>query len=153
MSKKRKWEIIQLKKTKSFSRSAKVILNDRITGFFQTASKYFEDNSVENLHDVRISLRRIRYSMELFLICFEKKLFLRFYSRIEKLQDISGSVRDLDVMLENIKNLSQLGKFEADVKMTDTILRKKNDLEEVFKINLMKFLHSKVYKDFTNSLK
>lgn len=153
MSKKKKWEITQLKKTKSFSRSAKIILNDRITGFFQTASKYFENNSVENLHDVRISLRRIRYSMELFLICFEKKLFLRFYSRIEKLQDISGSVRDLDVMLENIKSLHQLGKFEAEIKMTEIILSKKNDLEEVFKINLMKFLHSKVYKDFTNSLK
>ena len=153
MSKKRKWEITQLKKTKSFSRSAKIILNDRITGFFQTASKYFENNSVENLHDVRISLRRIRYSMELFLICFEKKLFLRFYNRIEKLQDISGSVRDLDVMLENFNSLQQLGKFEVGTKLTETILNKKNGLEEVFKINLMKFLHSKVYKDFTNSLK
>lgn len=153
MSKKRKWEITQLKKTKSFSRSAKIILNDRITGFFQTASKYFENNSVENLHDVRISLRRIRYSMELFLICFEKKLFLRFYNRIEKLQDISGSVRDLDVMLENFNSLQQLGKSKADKMLTETILNKKNGLEEVFKINLMKFLHSKVYKDFTNSLK
>lgn len=152
MSNKKKWEIPQLKKTKSFTSNARIILNDRLTAFYQSASKYFESNTVENLHVVRISIRRVRYSMELFLICFEKKLFLRFYNQIEKLQDISGSVRDLDVMLENINNLKVQEIFHPDEHLIESILSKKHDLEETFKLMLMKFLHSKVYKDFSKAL-
>jgi CHAD domain-containing protein len=80
MSKKKKWEVENLKKSKAFVSAAKIILNDRIDNFLETVIGYFENNTVENLHDVRISLRRIRYPMELFLVCFEKKLFLRFYN-------------------------------------------------------------------------
>lgn len=102
MPKKRKWEIEELKKSKAVTSTAVIVLNDRIDSFLETVIRYFENNTVENLHDVRISIRRVRYSMELFIFCFDRKLFLRFYGRVEKLQDLSGSVRDLDVFLENV---------------------------------------------------
>ncbi len=152
MSKKRKWEIESLKKTKSFITTAKTVLNDRIDTFLETVIRYFEDSSVENLHDVRISLRRVRYSMELFLICFEKKQFVRFYNKIEKLQDLSGSVRDLDVLLENVKSLLDQGKIKALPELNERVILKKSELEETFKFDLMKFLHSKNFKDFTKAL-
>jgi len=152
MAKKRKWEIESLKKTKSLTVTAKTVLNDRIDTFLETVINYFEDSSVENLHDIRISLRRIRYSMELFLICFEKKLFLKFYNKIEKLQDLSGSVRDFDVLLENVKSLLDQGKIKAVPELNEIVILKKNELEEAFKFDLMKFLHSKVFKDFTKGL-
>ncbi len=152
MAKKRKWEIESLKKTKSLAVTANTILNDRIDTFLETVIRYFEDSSVENLHDIRISLRRIRYSMELFLICFEKKLFLKFYNKIEKLQDLSGSVRDLDVLLENVKLLLDQGKIKAVPELNEIVILKKSELEETFKFDLMKFLHSKNFKDFTKAL-
>ena len=152
MSKKRKWEIEALKKNKSLNGIAKTILNNRIDSFLEAVIRYFENNTVENLHDVRISIRRVRYSMELFLICFEKKLFLRFYSRVEKLQDLSGSVRDLDVLLENVKALTDKGAIKSNPDLINQVLNKKSELEESFKYDMMKFLHSKVFKDFTKAL-
>lgn len=152
MSKKRKWEIEELKKSKSLIDISKVILNNRIDTFLETVIRYFENQSVEDLHDVRISIRRVRYSMELFINCFEKKLFLRFYSKVEKLQDLSGSVRDLDVLLENVKDLTQKGEIKPNPELNNQVLTRKSELEESFKYEMMKFLHSKVFKDFTKAL-
>ncbi len=153
MSKKRKWEIEELKKNKALIEVSKNVLNNRVDSFLETVIKYFEENTVENLHDVRITIRRIRYSMELFLICFEKKLFNRFYRRVEKLQDLSGSVRDLDVLLENVKSLTEQGNIKVEVELTERVNQKKAELEETFKFEMMKFLHSKIFKDFTKVLK
>lgn len=152
MSKKRKWEIEDLKKNKSLINIAETILNNRIDNFLETVIRYFEDNTAENLHDLRISIRRVRYSMELFLICFEKKLFVRFYNNVEKLQDLSGAVRDLDVLLENVKTLSEKSEIKSNPELTNQVLNKKSDLEETFKFEMMKFLHSKNFKDFTKAL-
>ena len=152
MSKKRKWEIEELKKNKALIEVSRIVLNNRIDSFLETVIKYFEENTVENLHDVRITIRRVRYSMELFLICFEKKLFNRFYRRVEKLQDLSGSVRDLDVLLENVKSLTEQGNIKVEVELTERVNQKKAELEETFKFEMMKFLHSKIFKDFTKVL-
>lgn len=152
MSKKRKWEIEELKKNKALIEVSRIVLNNRIDSFLETVIKYFEENTVENLHDVRITIRRVRYSMELFLICFEKKLFNRFYRRVEKLQDLSGSVRDLDVLLENVKSLTEQGNIKVEEELTERVNQKKAELEETFKFEMMKFLHSKIFKDFTKVL-
>ena len=65
---------------------------------------YFKELSIENLHSVRIALRRVRYSMELFIVCYDKKIFIKFYIN-SMLQDLSGNVRDVDISLENINSL------------------------------------------------
>ena len=77
---KRKWEIEKLKDSKTFKKSANVILINRIESLLLCINNYFKDLSVESLHDVRIALRRVRYSMELFIVCYDKKIFSRFYS-------------------------------------------------------------------------
>ena len=41
--------------------------------------------------------------MELFIKCFNRKKYLGFYKIVSSLQDISGSVRDLDVLKQNLK--------------------------------------------------
>lgn len=152
MPKKRKWEIDELKESKAVTSTAVIVLNDRIDNFLESVIRYFENSTVENLHDVRISIRRVRYSMELFIACFDRKLFLRFYSSVEELQDLSGSVRDLDVLLENVKSLSEKEKIKVSKNLKQRVLKEKGELEETFKIELMKFLHSKIFKDFTKEI-
>lgn len=152
MAKKKSWEIESLKSTRSLVKTAKTILTERIYNLVDKIDIYFSDPTAENLHAVRIALRRVRYSMELFIICFDRKLFFRFYNRIQKLQDLSGFVRDLDVLLMNMDSL----KKEEKVSVSDSIYKKvhenKFDLEENFRLELMKFMHSKVYKDFSKLL-
>lgn len=145
---KRKWEIEKLKGTKQFKKSADLILNNRIESLLSYIEKYFKDLSVENLHDVRIALRRVRYSMELFIVCYDKKIFIKFYNKVQLLQDLSGNVRDVDISLANINYLVT----DNHIKIENYIISKANEkkilLEEKFKLELLKFTLSKALKDF-----
>lgn len=149
---KRKWEIEKLKSTKQFKKSANLILKNRIEGMLAFTQKYFEDLSVENLHDVRIALRRVRYSMELFVICYDKKIFFKFYNKVQLLQDLSGNVRDVDISLENINHLVTDNQININTEIISKAMEKKLLLEENFKVELMKFTLSKILKDFIKQL-
>ena len=152
MSKTKKWEIDGIKKRQSFCNASKIILKARLDHLINKIDDYFKERNVENLHDIRIALRRVRYNMELFIICFDRKIFLRFYNIIENLQDNSGLVRDLDVFKENISSLIA----EEQVKVSRSVLtkveEKRKTLENKLELELMKFLHSKSLKDFNKLL-
>ncbi|MFC2103542.1 CHAD domain-containing protein [Bacteroidota bacterium] len=152
MAKSKKWEIPGITKRQSVFTAAKKILKYRIEHLLNTIDNYFKDRNVENLHDIRIALRRVRYNMELFIECFDRKIFLKFYKRVELLQDLSGMVRDLDVFKENIQSLID----EAHVRVNKPVLKKveekKSLLENDLELELMKFLHEKPLKEFTKLL-
>ena len=145
---KRKWEIDKLKDSKQFKKSANLILRNRIESLQSSVDKYFKELSIENLHSVRIALRRVRYSMELFIVCYDKKIFIKFYNKVQLLQDLSGNVRDVDISLENINSLLLDNKININSEIIDKANEKKILLEENFKLELMKFTLSKVLKDF-----
>jgi CHAD domain-containing protein len=149
---KRKWEIEKLKDSKQFKKSANTILESRFKSLLGYIDKYFKELSVESLHDVRIALRRVRYSMELFIVCYDKKKFLKFYNVIQKLQDSSGKVRDVDISLENINILSTENQIEIDSKIITKANEKKVSLEENFRLELANFTASKTLIDFFKQL-
>ena len=107
MSKSKKWEIGGIKKKQTVIKAAKIILKSRFDHLITTINSYFKNPSVENLHQVRIALRRVRYNMELFIACFDRKLLLKLYNKVESLQNHSGFVRDLDVFKENLNSLTK----------------------------------------------
>jgi CHAD domain-containing protein len=152
MTKKFKWKIQDLKNSKQLRKSANLILRNRIQSLVKYSSLYLSNNTVENLHDVRIALRRVRYSMELFMICYDEKIFLRFYNNIQKLQDLSGAVRDVDISIENLNFLSQEENLSTDISYIQKANQRKITLEESFQIKLKKFLKGKSFKDFYKQL-
>ena len=152
MSKTKKWEIEGIKRRQSFCNASKVILNVRLEHLINRIDDYFKERNVENLHDIRIALRRVRYNMELFIICFDRKIFLRFYNRVEILQDISGLVRDLDVFKENISSLIAEELVKVSRSVITKVEEKRKTLENKLELELMKFLHSKSLKDFSKLL-
>ena len=148
MAKKIKWQIENLHYSKQFKKTADTILKFRIDTFISIVQKYLTNQTVENLHDSRIALRRVRYSMELFFICYNKKDFIRFYNKIQKLQDLSGSVRDVDITVENISAL-----FNENAMIINNVIiikakEKKTSLEELFQLELTKFISGKIFKEF-----
>ncbi len=143
-----KWEIEKLKDSKQFKKSANMILKNRIESLLEFTDNYFQDLSVENLHDVRIALRTVRYSMELFIVCYDKKMFSKFYNKVQLLQDLSGAVRDVDISLVNINSLVVEQNINIEHDIISKAKEKKISLEEKFKLELMKFTLSKVLKDF-----
>ncbi|RPI75105.1 MAG: CHAD domain-containing protein [Ignavibacteriales bacterium] len=147
----RKWEIEGLNNHKEFCDSAKIILSERINHLTYTIRKFFETESIENLHQVRIALRRVRYNMELFISCFDKKKFLIFYKQVEFLQDFSGKIRDLDVLTQNL-NLLKEKNIRISKNIYRTIGEERNTFNGNLKLELMKFIHSKSLSNFQKLL-
>ncbi|WP_337871848.1 CHAD domain-containing protein [Ignavibacterium sp.] len=144
---KKKWKVEKLRYSKHLLKIANTILLNRFDNLLFYIDEYFKTKEIEPLHDVRIALRRVRYNMELFLVCYEKKLFMRLYYKIEKLQDLSGSVRDLDVFLENI-NLLKKDNVEVSDTLEYKIKEKRHNLQEEFEKELKKFVKSRTLKSF-----
>lgn len=149
---KRKWEIEKLKDSKQFRKTANIILKTRIENLLDFTDKYFKNRTVEDLHAVRIALRRVRYSMELFFVCYDRKVFLKLYNKVQSLQDNSGAVRDVDISVENINSLIAENQTNIDSEFLNKAREKKYILEEKFKLELMKFTLSKFLKDFLKQI-
>lgn len=148
MPKTKNWEITHLSTEEDLTSSAKVILCQRLDSLLASISSYFSEINEENLHQVRISLRRVRYSMELFIKCFNRKKYLSFYKIVSSLQDISGSVRDLDVLKQNLKYFWSDNKSAKKNINFNKVDENKNLLQANLKLELMKFIHSKELKEF-----
>lgn len=148
---KKKWKIEELRYSKHLLKAANIILKNRLDNLLFYTGEYFKSKEIEPLHDVRIALRRVRYNMELFLVCYEKKLFMRLYNKIEKLQDLSGAVRDLDVFLENINSLKQES-IPVSEELEEKIKTKRNFLQQQFEDELKKFLKSRTLKSFYKNI-
>ena len=147
----KRWEIKGLDIHKNFCDSAKIILLQRVDYLLTEIDNFFKNETVENLHKIRIAIRRVRYNMELFKICFDKKKFLIFYKRVQFLQDISGNIRDLDVLNQNILAIKK-EKISVTKALLKKVGEKKENLKENLKLELMKFIHSKALSNFQKLL-
>lgn len=152
MAKSKKWKIKGLENKIPFTDAGKIVLMQRQKVLVASIKKFLKDESVENLHDIRITLRRLRYNMEIFFDCFDKKKFLVFYKKISSLQDLTGSKRDLDVLIENIKSVNTKNKTRAINSFIKCVEEKKSVLNDNLILELMDFLHSKELKDFVKMI-
>jgi CHAD domain-containing protein len=152
MAKSRKWKIKGLENKTPFADAGKIVLMQRQKVLVASIKKFLTDESVENLHDIRITLRRLRYNMEIFFDCFDKKRFLVFYKKISSLQDLTGSKRDLDVLIENIKSVSTNNKTGAINSFIKRVEEKKSFLNDNLILELMDFIHCKELKDFVKMI-
>jgi CHAD domain-containing protein len=152
MTKTKKWEIKKLQKKLSFKKSSQIALGNRLKSTIRSIKKYLSENSVDNLHSMRIAIRRMRYGMELFIECFERKYFLMLYDSIVDLQDQSGEVRDLDVLLENIHKFKTENGITELTAIEKDILYKKEILGNTLDLKLKEFLGKDIVKDFKRLL-
>ncbi len=62
----------------------------------------------EAVHDMRVATRRLRVALSNFAACFEAEKRRDLRSRLGQMADLLGAVRDLDVMLEALKQQHKL---------------------------------------------
>jgi len=148
MSKTKPWEISKLSIKQNLTPSAKIILRQRLESFLSSINLYLSEINPENLHQVRISLRRLRYPMEVFLKYFERKKYLSFYKIVSSLQNLSGEVRDLDILKQNLNIYSDKDTSKTEEINFSKIDIKKEQFQSNLKLELMKFIHGKELKDF-----
>jgi len=148
MSKTKPWEISKLSIKQNLIPSAKIILRQRLESFLTSINLYLSEINPENLHQVRISLRRLRYPMEVFIKYFDRKKYLSFYKIVSSLQDLSGEVRDLDILKQNLNIYCNKDKSKTEEINFSKIDIKKEQFQSNLKLELMKFIHGKELKDF-----
>lgn len=86
--------------------------------------------------------------MEVFIKCFNRKKYLSFYKIISSLQDSSGFVRDLDVLKQNFETYNKTDNSKFEEITLNKIIVKRGQLQSKFKLELMKFIHSKELQEF-----
>jgi CHAD domain-containing protein len=153
MAKDPKWVINELTEELRLNEIAKVVLENRLSVLLDLIKNYLLNPDIENLHDVRIGIRRLRYSMELFYGIIDRKKFFSFYNRIEHIQDLTGKVRDLDVFESNILELSGNSKSKKYSALKKQLQQNRQLLAEELKLELMKFIHGKRVKNLIKIIK
>ncbi|RJP73456.1 MAG: CHAD domain-containing protein [Ignavibacteriales bacterium] len=135
----------------SFRLSAEIILKFRYNEVRKKSRDYLHTDTIENLHDLRISFRRLRYSLENYEICFNKKEHKLTLDYLKFMQDLIGEGRDLDVLEEKIKQLSKENNLEIPASLFNKIVFQKEEIKHNIKLELMKFLNDKRIKSFFNT--
>jgi len=127
-----KWQISK----KNFMENS---LMSRFNHLDKDINLYLKKNTEKHLHKVRIDLRRLRFTLEVFSIYFKKEIcYYKFYNVISKLQNTTGGARDLDVM----KEYCNKNNINIDVEKDKVKLNLKA------KEKLIKFIKSKCYNKF-----
>ena len=136
-----KFKISGLKKKVSFSDASEIVLQSKLKIVFEEIDAYLKNDSVVNLHKLRIALRRFRYNLEIFYNCIKPKLFKSIYESVEDLQDIIGELRDLDVLKEKLKIVETDLGISVPPQLFEKILNEQLELrlaEFLFNDNLKK---------------
>ncbi len=107
----RAWPVEDVEPGASLAVNARRILGVRVAEYFSYASVVPLEQAVEPLHNLRISAKRLRYTLELFRVVFGDAGKVQI-DRIKAIQEELGELHDHDVRIELI--LDELQQTAAD---------------------------------------
>ena len=81
----------------SLRSNAPLMLHTRLEELYQFAPYISDPAKVDELHNMRIAAKRLRYTMEIFQPCFSGKDFTNLYDRVKSVQEQIGEIHDRDV--------------------------------------------------------
>ena len=105
-------KVIGVAPLRSYQENARIILPQRLEEVYTWAPFIRDETRREELHNMRISIKRLRYTMEFFRVVYmfpktrskkvsitDDKRFAEFLAVIVDLQEILGDIHDADVVL------------------------------------------------------
>ena len=90
------WKIKGVKPQKSYRRNASIILSAKIAEVYSWDNYIGDPENIEELHNMRISIKRLRYSMEIFSVNYDQKFNESLQIWVD-LQKLLGEIHDCDV--------------------------------------------------------
>ena len=81
----------------SLRSNAPLMLHTRLEELYQFAPYIQDPAQVEELHNMRIAAKRLRYTLEIFAPCFSGKDFDKVYTQAKSIQEQIGEIHDRDV--------------------------------------------------------
>ena len=105
---------------RSYRENARIILPQRLEEVYTWEPFIRDEAKREELHNMRISIKRLRYTMELFRVVYGlptvDSRYAEFLAVIVDLQEILGDIHDADVVLEVLADYtSQSGNRKGQV--------------------------------------
>ena len=117
------WKIKGVKPQKSYRENASIILSAKIAEVYSWENYIGNSQNVEELHNMRISIKRLRYSMEFFSVNYDQE-FNELLQILVDLQKLLGEIHDCDVgqdvLTGYLKDSSQ--EDNADAMGIDTLI-------------------------------
>lgn len=128
----KKKRLNKINKNSSFKEAAKLLLRLRIDRVKKLLFKYNEDKSTNNLHQLRISFRKLKFSLENFKFISDRAKVAYVMDKIKNIQNLLGEIRDIDVFIGNIDEYNIPLSEQAKV----TLLEKMNLERERLELNV-----------------
>lgn len=85
----------------SFNEAGREAVADGLQGLLDLGASLYEPFKIEELHEMRIAAKRLRYAIELFVACWGKTV-APFAKEIADMQSYLGEVHDCDVWIEGL---------------------------------------------------
>ena len=121
-------KITGLNPKQSFRKNARTILPQKVEEVYRWEQFIRDPERREELHNMRISVKRLRYTMEFFAINYDKH-FTDFIETIIELQDILGDIHDSDVVLEVLTNYRE-NLQPAELTGVDTLIERTSETRD-----------------------
>ena len=121
-------KIVGINPKQSFHENARILLPQRVAEVYRWEQFIQDPEKREELHNMRISVRRLRYTMEFFFVNYDRN-FTGFIDIIIELQDLLGDIHDNDVALQTLtayKNNSQ----STDMLGIDTLITRTHETRD-----------------------
>ena len=119
------WKVRGIHPQLSYSWNAQVILAVKIQEVYSWAESIRNPNKLKELHNLRISIKRLRYSMEFFAINYGEEL-QDFLKVLADLQEQLGDIHDCDVvetvLTDYLQSLPDRGDKGTDAIGINTLL-------------------------------
>lgn len=85
----------------SFNEAGRVAVSESLRQFCDLSRSLYEPFRIEELHELRIAAKRLRYAIELFTACWGKAI-APFAAEIAEMQSFLGEVHDADVWIDDL---------------------------------------------------
>ena len=111
------WKVKGIQPQSSYRSNAQAILAVKIQEVYSWAESIRDSDKVKELHNLRISIKRLRYSMEFLAINYGEE-FQDFLKVLADLQEQLGDIHDCDVveivLTDHLQSLPDQGDTETD---------------------------------------
>jgi CHAD domain-containing protein len=105
----------------SFNEAGRAAVSESLREFCDLSRSLYEPFNIEELHELRIAAKRLRYAIELFTACWGEKM-APFAGEIAEMQSFLGEVHDADVWIDGLSERLRA----ADDKTTESGERRTN---------------------------
>ncbi len=90
-----------------FAEFGREILPKYAKKFLKWPDDVRKQEDIEAVHKMRVASRRLRATLDAFELCADPKSFKKINTRVRKLADALGTVRDTDVMISGLSSYMQ----------------------------------------------